>query len=159
MEESHSEFISDLFHKFYPQMMIYARSALFSQTLAEEAVQEAFHIACSKPDLLQESENPKGWMINTLRYIIFEMRRREAKQILLMESFDSDIHNLPDKKEISQNLELIYGDLCKTREFQLVKMLAVEGKTISQISAELGISEVACRKRMERARKFLRSKL
>ena len=45
----------------------YAYSKLADWSRAEEAVQETFRIACGKQEILLDSENPKGWLMNTLK--------------------------------------------------------------------------------------------
>lgn len=51
-------------------MIAYAISALNDRSLAEEAVQDTYRIACAKADDFLSSPNPKGWLLNTLKYVI-----------------------------------------------------------------------------------------
>lgn len=156
MDNDHADLIGDLFHTFYPQMLMFAQSSLHSKHLAEEAVQEAFHIACRKPHALSISKNPKGWMLKTLRYVIFDMRRKMAKELLLCEPYDPALHDTEMDQDILQNLEVMYEDYYHTEAFQLVKGIAVDGISVENMAYDLGITEKACRKRFERAKKFLR---
>ena len=156
MDHDHAELIRDLFHTFYPQMLIFAQSSLHNQHLAEEAVQEAFHIACKKSHALGSSKNPKGWMLNTLRLVIYEMRRKTAKELLLCESYDPALHDPSVDQDVLQSLDILYADYYDTKAFQLVKGIAVDGVSISDMAQNLRISEKACRKRLERAKKYLR---
>ena len=44
-------------------------------------------------------------------------------------------------------------------EFQMVKGMVLDGKSYLELSQELGISIVTCRKRMQRAKEILRKKI
>ena len=48
MDARQSEYIGQLYLEMFDKMMTYARSSLQSESLAEEAVQETFRIACEK---------------------------------------------------------------------------------------------------------------
>ena len=63
----------------YTRLCFYAKNALGSRTLAEETVQDTFRIACIKPDSLMNSQNPHGWLINTLKNVIRNRQRTEAR--------------------------------------------------------------------------------
>ena len=47
----------------------YANIVLSNASLAEEAVQETFVIACTKQHALENSPNPEGWIMNTLKNV------------------------------------------------------------------------------------------
>lgn len=69
------EIIQQLYLEMYDLLMSYAYGALNNYTLAEEAVQETFRIACSKPESLLNSPNRKGWLTNTLKYVLQNTKR------------------------------------------------------------------------------------
>ena len=54
---------------------------------------------------------------------------------------------------------MTYGSLVDTPQFQLIYKAEILGQTFAEIARDLGISEVACKKRAERARKYLQKKL
>ena len=58
MNAEQKKFISDLYHALYQFLVRYANSSLKNDALAEEAVQEAFAIACKKPEEVCGSPNP-----------------------------------------------------------------------------------------------------
>ena len=80
LNEEQSIFIDKLYKKMYAKMSIYAKNVVGNKWLAEEAVQEAFRIACSRPDAVMSSENPNGWMIITLKNVIRNIERSTANQ-------------------------------------------------------------------------------
>lgn len=71
--------IEKLYREMYSLLYIYAENALANKHLAEEAVQDTFRIACAKAEAVLGSPNPKGWLVNTLKYVILNIRRTQAK--------------------------------------------------------------------------------
>lgn len=104
MNLKQKKYIESLYLEMYDRLMIYAHVNLDSDSLAEEAVQETFRIACQKPESLCSSPNPQGWLVNTLKNTIRNMKqtRITAKRIL-------DTYMMVQLKELSvtylQNLK------------------------------------------------------
>lgn len=61
--------LHQLYVEHYSCLFRFARSYV-NQDLAEDLVQETFLIAQKRIDRVIGSENPKGWLINTLRNVI-----------------------------------------------------------------------------------------
>ena len=159
MKARYKKEIERLYLQMYAMLFEYARSSLASDSLAEEAVQDAFQIACQKPEALIDSPNPEGWMVNTLKNVISNTVRSQniAKRILLG-YFASNINDLTISND-RVGLEVLYDDIADLEEFKLVKEFALDGKSYLEMSQELGISVAACRKRMQRARETLQKKI
>ena len=159
MNPSQSNEIERLFRQIYPLLVEYAESSLKNFAQAEEAAQDAFRIACQCPEALLHSPNPEGWLIITLRNVISNIYRRQAgAQRYLQEQ----IASCPPEKVMSHNEELpefLYQDLADTEEFRLVKALVLDGKSYQELAMDRNITVGTCRKRMERAKKFLREKI
>lgn len=159
MNAEQKKFISDLYHALYQFLVRYADSSLKNTALAEEAVQEAFAIACKKPEEVCGSPNPKGWLVNTTMNVIrnIESRQRTARKVIAdLPEYRPELMAAP---EHPLDLRLQYGDLADTKEFKLIYAIAEEGKSIIELADELGISVDACKKRAERSRKFLQEKI
>jgi RNA polymerase sigma-70 factor (ECF subfamily) len=139
----------------FVKMLLYARSVLGNEALAEEAVQDTFRIACGKPEDLCHSPNPEGWLMNTLKNVLRNMLRSQARSARMIAALtpDSDAASIevPD-------LKLLYGSLAETEEFRLVQAVA-EGVPILEIAREWGISLEACKKRIRRAKEHLQKKI
>lgn len=60
MNAVEKESIERLYLEMYDMLIAYARSNVTQEGLAEELVQEAFRMACMKPQELCASENPRG---------------------------------------------------------------------------------------------------
>lgn len=137
----------------------YAYGILKNTHLSEEAVQETFQIACSKPVDLMSSKNPKGWIMLVLKNVLRNTLRRLAtlkKYIVAAESANIDLIAGPAP---GSNVDLMYSDMVTEAEFQLLKRVAIEQYTMLEAAEALGISEEACKKRVQRAGKKLRRKL
>lgn len=142
----------------YDQLFLYAQNALKNESLAEEAIQETFRIVCTKPEDFLSSSNLKGWIINTLKYTMQNMRRnRDRTNALLnqyLATYTSDAFS-----EDRIPLEVTYENVAHSEEFRLIKEMAVEGKSHLEMAQSRGISVDACKKRVQRAKEFLRRKI
>ena len=158
MTAEQSAQIEELYLQMYNGMMAYARSSLLEEALAEEAIQETFRIACQKPEALCGSQNPKGWLIKALKFTIQNMKRsRESARILLSEYLSSQIEKAA-LFEDKISLEVLYGNVSDLEEFQLLKEMAVDGKSHLEMAQARGISVSACKKRVQRAKEVLQKK-
>ena len=159
MNPEYSKIIEQLYLEMYDMLITYARCSFQEESLAEEAVQETFQIACQKPDKLCESVNPKGWLVNTLKFTILNMKRNRehARQILsgYLLSQQEDIAFSEDKL----CLQLMYEDIADMDEFQLIKEMAIDGKSHLEMANARGISVSACKKRVQRAKETLKKKM
>ena len=151
--------IERLYLQLYPLLFEYARSSLSSDSLAEEAVQDTFRIACQKPEAMINSPNPEGWIMNTLKNVLKNtIRNQNISRRILLDYFASNINDITVIND-RVGLEILYEDVADLEEFKIVKAMALEGKSYLEMSQELGISMAACRKRMQRARETLRKKI
>ena len=140
-------------------LLEYADSSLHNYALAEEAVQQTFEIACYKINDFYNSPNPGGWLTKTLSFVIRNIQSRqrtERKVIAFTDDYRPDLVAAP---EAPTPLRMTYGSLVDTPQFQLIYKAEILGQTFAEIARDLGISEVACKKRAERARKYLQKKL
>lgn len=159
MTQAQSDFIDRMYLEMHILLFEYACAHLENEAIAEEAVQETFRIACQKPEELYSSPNPKGWVMNVLKYVISNIRKNQitAKRIL-GEYLQLQAQFLQSAND-SLDVNLLFHDIAPLEEFQMVKEMALDGKTYLELSQELGISIEACRKRMQRARDLLRKKM
>lgn len=151
--------IEQLYIQMYDMLTAYARCSLSEETLAEEAVQETFRIACQKPEDLCNSPNPKGWLVNTLKFTIRNMKRsrESARQILSEYLADQSRQILYSDDKVS--LDVLYENVADLEAFKLLKEMAIDGKSCLEIAKSRGISVSACKKRVQRAKELLQKKL
>lgn len=151
--------IEELYVEMFDMLLIYASASLEEPALAEEAVQETFQVACQKPMQLLSSGNPKGWLVNTLKYTICNMkRRRDSARQLLAKYLISQTKDIAISED-NLRLDLMYENIAETDEFQILRQMAIEGKSHLEMATERGISISACKKRVQRAKEKLKEKI
>ncbi|MCD8355764.1 MAG: sigma-70 family RNA polymerase sigma factor [Clostridia bacterium] len=153
------EEIKRLYLEMYDLLMSYAKGVLEDYALAEEAVQETFRIACSKPEDLLSSKNPNGWLTNTLKNVMSNTKRTRARLnhlfmvLIQLNEWSAEV----DGGEL--DVDVLYANLTDDKDYQLLKKVVLEQRTMLEVSSELGISLEACAKRVQRAKKALKKKL
>lgn len=155
MEPNQKQRIEELYLAMHDMLLVYGQTALQSRTLAEEAVQETFRIACTKPEAVLGSPNPQGWLVNTLKNVIANtVKERNRTQRILAEYLTSCTRNPGTEDQLS--LDVQHADLFDQEDYRLIRGIAIEGKTILELAREREISLNACKKRVQRARENLR---
>lgn len=159
MDERHNKEIDRLYLQMYPKLFEYARSSLKNDSLAEEAVQDTFIIACQKPDALFRCTSPEGWLVKTLKNVISNtLRSQDSARRIIGEYLTTTARDI----SVTDNqieLELLYDDVATLEEFILLKEMAIDGRSYLEMSQKRCISMATCRKRVQRAKEFLRKKL
>lgn len=154
-----NEQIKQLYSEMYRVLYVYAKNALNDPLLAEDVTQEVFCIACSKRDELFQSKNPKGWLMITLKNVIQNIKRQQARMkklaIISLDSKESELLATYDE----ENVDVLYNDIATRENFHLFKLVELEGHTIKEAADKSGISFEACKKRIQRMRKYLQKKL
>ena len=159
MNPEYSQRIEQLYLEMYDRLIIYARCSFEEESLAEEAVQETFQIACLKPDKLCESLNPKGWLVNTLKYTILNMKRSRENARQLLSNYLIEQMECATFSEDKLSLQLMYDDVSCSEEFKLIKEMAIDGRSHLEMANARGITVNACKKRVQRAKETLREKI
>ena len=158
LREDQNVLIEQLYMEMYHPLFTYARNALNDVSLAEEAVQDTFRIACAKIGALETSPNPKGWLLNVLKNVIRNMRRQQIQITkLTMEAMMHESVVVPE--DTANSVDLMYSDVIPREDFLLLKRIALERLTMLELSSELNISVEACKKRVQRARKRMKTEL
>ncbi len=151
--------IEQLYRELYLPLCIYANSALQSRPLAEEAVQDTFRIACTKADDLLRSENPQGWLTNTLKNVIRNIRRSQARMqgmlLRLLPQEHAEISSPAGLVELAEVCTALLG----RADYELLVKIVLQNYTMLEAAQELGISVEACKKRVQRAKKKLEAHL
>ena len=152
--------IEKLYFEMHDFLLSYAISSTKNMNLAEEAVQETYRIACMKSDALLSSNNPQGWLINTLKNVIKNLKRKQdGTNRLLMAYTAAYGNNRIAFSEDKLKMEIEYEDIAGTEEFRLIKEMVVERRSHLEMAEARGISVDACKKRVQRAKEFLRNKI
>lgn len=145
--------IEKLYREMFRPLLAYARSALNEEGLAEEAVQDTFKIACAKADDFLSSPHPKGWLVNTLKNVIKNMKRSRAQLNNIVVSYLSFDEDIVASTANDVNPDLYYSGIVSDEDFALLKLIAIERYSMFEAAEEFGISVEACKKRVQRAKK------
>lgn len=159
MNTDQEERIHDLYLEMYEMLVAYACCSLSNEALSEEAAQETFQIACAKPDELFKSANPKGWLVNTLKNVIRNTKRKQGAFNRLFAVYVAANSEEIAVTENQISLEVLYGSVADTEDFRLIKEMAVDGRSQLEIAESRGITLNACKKRVQRAKENLRKRI
>lgn len=150
-----SSFLDNLYREMYAPLYNYAYSALDNASLAEEAVQESFRIACSKPEAVTDCVNPNGWIMNTTKNVICNMRRTYSNMAKLVVQSLTEEEKIVSLSTSDDYSEIEYSNLISPEEYELIKNVVLDKRSPRDIAKELGISVETCKKRIYRAKKRL----
>lgn len=142
--------LEQYFRAEYQDMLRFARVTLKDENLAEVAVQDTFVIASLKFQDLTGSPNPVGWLYNVLKNTIRahkRERRRMLERCVAWEGLQEPSAEMPPVGEL---------DMEKSADLRLLARLYIQGYSLEEIAADMGITVPALKMRMSRARKRLR---
>ena len=155
INEKYLKFIETLYIKNASLLFNYANIILSNASLAEEAVQETFVIACIKQHALENSPNPEGWLMNTLKNVCRNIQKNRNYYLSRILSLNESV--LGTTALESDNLwETNVQDFISKEDFMILKKIILDGYSYKDLAKELGISLEACRKRAQRAKQRFR---
>lgn len=155
INEKYLKFIETLYIKNASLLFNYANIILSNASLAEEAVQETFVIACIKQHALENSPNPEGWLMNTLKNVCRNIQKNRNYYLLRILSLNESV--LGTTALESDNLwETNVQDFISKEDFMILKKIILDGYSYKDLAKELGISLEACKKRAQRAKQRFR---
>ena len=118
---------------------------------AQDAVQECFLKYITKAPDFNDSEHEKAWLIRVAANVCKDMTRKRRR---LSPVSPDEIRNLGKSEDNAQILGLLVSLEEKYRI--VIHLHYVEGYKTGELSAMLGISEAAVKKRLQRGREALR---
>lgn len=153
----HEHFFDALYLEMYDMLLLYAERALeYQHALAEEAVQDTFKICWIKIDEVTASENPQGWLLETLKNVIRNIRRSQARFANLLLALNKSFSAVELTAEDEIALDMTYGDLNGNPDYQLLKEFVLEHRSIKELAQERKITVDACKKRIQRVKERLK---
>ena len=154
-------YIEQIFKNMYGILYAYAVSNLKNEFQAEEAIQETFCIICQRPQGMLASPNPNGWVMQTLKNVLKNTKRRnETLKKHFTAAENADVGWVRDTRSgACDDVDLLYAGLIREEDFYLLKQIILESRTMLDMAEELGISVEACKKRFQRAEKKFREEI
>lgn len=157
--------IAELFEKYEYIMLSKALGILKSQSLAEDAVQDAFVSIISRIDTIDDERNVQGYLLKTVRNKALDIIRKREHEMLTMDAIDTEVNSSGDDiQSIIENAEFFEISariiaLMPARLSEVFIMHYNKGMTCEQIAKKLNISVDAAQKRLQRAKKKLGERL
>lgn len=151
---SKEAYFTSIYREMYRLLFIYAKHAFEGRdTLAEEAVQETFLLLWVNLEAVMKRENPRGWLMLTLKNVIRNMKRSQARLVKLLLALRVTI---PEEHAMDPlSVDTLYANLQQDPDYVLLKAFALEGKSVKELAQGMGISVAACKKRLQRAKERL----
>ena len=137
-------------------MFRYCLATIRNKDISEELVQDTFRIACSQIGEVMNSQNPQGWMMNTLKYVMLSYLRGRAKYAALISRYTAEREQRGSSYTTEIDIDVLYGDLLDSADYKLLKRYYLEDKSLKLIADADDITLEACKKRLQRARKRLK---
>lgn len=159
-------FIEDCYELYEQKMFRVALSVLHDETLAEDAVQEAF-LQLIKHKVYfasSTSDDCKRFIITVIRNAsinIYNKRKSENKVVSFTENLEAVCESeaiAPDENLAENDYEPLLNTLPE-KYYDVVYCLVVKEYSIRETARRLGITESNVRKRYERAKKMMRQNL
>ena len=159
MTDAELLFLEQLYRQHYQKLFLYAKAIVKNEHLAEEAVQDTFHIACAKISDLRQSENAAGWLVQTLKNVLRNMERTRSSLYAALQNHLPYEEQYLGARRDEENIELLYGSILTEEEFRLLKYIVLDQYSFLEAAGELGVSVAACRKRFQRIKEKMRKNL
>ena len=156
MNKNEKILIDIMYREMYRKLCIYAKRQLEDDDLAEEAVQETFRIACEKDRLVIESENPRGWIMQTLKYNILNIKRERK---YLSQLYTHLISETKKSELVEENVDVMYSDIISEEDFEMLKLIVIGNCTVKEAAQRFGISLSLCKKRIKNIKQKLKDVL
>jgi RNA polymerase sigma-70 factor (ECF subfamily) len=156
MSRVENEFLERLVHEMHNILLSYAGIRVADYDSAYDVVQETYLAAQKNIDKLMLSENPKGWLIETLKNKVLHEKRAKARFYMLTQKMAMDGAQMTSAGDIYDS-DMI--DLLNKDEYYVLRKAFVEGFSIKEIADLLGITYETCKKRIQAAKRKLAQEL
>lgn len=165
MSTRQEDFFEKLYRGHFNEVELHALRIVKNRDDAQIVAQDTFHIAWEKIDAVMISPNPIGWLKVTAKNVANNMARTKNRQIALFVSFEeleekvaAGANDELDETYAQELLETCSKILSKA-DYDLFRLIALDGLTYVEAADKVGISMWACYKRVERLRQKLQKLL
>ena len=154
MDKKTIEFITALYQAKYTKLTQYAYHLSGDWQLAEDLVQHTFSVLMMRADDVKKHDEPEKWVFRTFHNVYNNEKnlKKYSEEILLDEEnmvLSSYVHYNGNKDSLS---EILPKGLTE-EEKEILQWRYGDQLPYDEIADLLGITEIACRKRVSRARK------
>ena len=160
MTQDEEAFFEEFYRANYQKFVGYAFRFLRNWEDAKEVTQDAFLIGLVKIKQFYASENRPGWLKNTIRKRAQNFNKVKINRAAVTTFLEDPGLSLaaPDHYNRIDSPSAYCAELLTDPEFLLIKRVFMEGESYRDTAKEFGLTEGACRKRVERIIKKLRKR-
>ena len=159
LKPEEQEFFRGLYQNHYRALFDYAYQLGIRKEAAEDYVQDTFMAAIRHIETIREIENPRGYLNQILKNVIGYQLRSLRYALSLQKKLQDGLASRDGPGAVELPPETLFRGAVSDGELELLIRFYLEGWSQKELAAELGISEEACKKRIKRAKKRLRSAL
>ena len=151
-----NEFLIELFCSMSENLLKVANMRLSDLDYAEDVVQETFLAAIRNVEKVMQSENPKGWIMNALKYKVKDAQKLKHKYTLLEPDV---ISAFVDMQNVGEQYDFELREIIMKDEYKILRLIYGAGYKTHEVAEMLGIKVEACKKRVQVAKRKLAQEL
>ena len=144
-----------LFVRHFPGLVRALTAISGDRETAADCVQEAFVRAHSRWDKLVDYDDPVGWVRHVALNLARDSRRRRKRGVALHLRLVVEHENATTPPEPAADLGAMFADLPR-RQRESLALYYIEGLSVLEVAAALGISEGAVKFHLHQGRERLR---
>ncbi len=139
----------------------FARSRLYNEELAADAVQESLYRALKSAPTLSDEHNLIGWFYRILRNVLVDLHRRDVTRSAALARFAFEDESAEMEAEKAVVCACLLGLLPTLHPdyAKVIQLADLDEKSPADVADQLGISRDNLKVRLHRARQQLRSRL
>jgi RNA polymerase sigma factor (sigma-70 family) len=144
------------------EFLAYLQGKVGDRALAEDILHEAWIKGLERGDTLRDGDSATGWFYRVLRNAVIDHVRRSAAKSRRLEAFARELEVAEEHPEamgaVCQCVKRL-ADTLKPEYAEAVRRIEVEGMSVKDFAASVGISASNAGVRVFRAREALRKQV
>ncbi|MCC5932367.1 MAG: RNA polymerase sigma-70 factor [Cyclobacteriaceae bacterium] len=136
----------ELYIRYFPRLMSFARTFIYNKQEAEESVQEIFLKIWERKDQIDENRNFKSYLFQSVKHHLYSVLRKKVNEFDIDDLTEEQLAVFDDTnlEAMAEDMEKLAGELIdKLPETQKKVFLLsrLEGRSNDEISLMLNISK------------------
>ncbi len=155
MTEEQQVFLEGLVKDMTLLLHTYAWQSFPDKESVEDIVNDTLLIACQKIDVLEQSPNPEGWLMQTLKYVILNRKKQRRRQEIQID-MDGEVETVPaPQRYADKDMDIAGAQILGAEDYAMFRRFTLKEITGQEAAEEWGCSLDAANKRLQRMRKKL----
>lgn len=147
-EDELNDLIASLYEQYGDYLTDYAQSCGYSPDVSQDLTHDVFVIALQKATDLYFAVSYKGWLIRTLRNLIWNHQRT----VLYAQKLQLKLEKQYNNRQMELSTETMYEGMIDKNDLDILIRYWERSERVEKIAEDLDISVDACRKRIQRAK-------